>query len=54
MHHIYRESNRVADFMASLGHNAQVGIIYFLLPPVGVGSILREDIAGVSMPRVVS
>lgn len=49
---IYRESNRAADFMASLGHSLQIEVYFYLLPSEGVGTILRKDIAGVSFPRL--
>ena len=33
IHHIYRESNRAADFLANLGHPLTLGITVFDDPP---------------------
>ena len=50
---MFREANRVANFMASLGHNLQLGLIVYHDPPLGARSFLEEDIRGVSFPRSI-
>ena len=52
--HIYRERNRAADFLASLGHGLQLGVCFYDLPPIGLASFLREDVAGISFLRLVA
>ena len=49
--HVFREGNRAADFLASCGHEVHLGCCFYDFPPVGLGSILRDDLAGVSFPR---
>ena len=51
--HIYHEANRVADFLASIGHSVPLGICFFDSIPNGLGSLLRDDIASVSFSRIV-
>ena len=48
VHHVYCEANRAAD-----GHDKQLGVIYFCSCPSSLGSILRDDMARVAMPRLV-
>ena len=50
---IYREANKAADFMASKGHSLDCGLIVFCEPPLGLSSILLEDIRGVALPRMI-
>ena len=47
VHHIYRESNRVADFMANLGHSLDLGTTFFDDPPGQISAILTDDCNGV-------
>ena len=51
MKHVFREANRPAHALASLGHS--LGVIFYEIPPVSLGSILCEDLAGVAIPRFV-
>ena len=50
----FQEGNRAADFIASLGHDLCLRVCYYVDPPTGLGSLLKEDIAGVAFPRLVS
>ena len=52
--HIYRETNHVVDFLASIGHSTPLGVCFFDSIPNGLGSLLSDDIAGVSFSRIVS
>ena len=51
--HIYLERNRAVDFLASLGHGLQLGVCFYDLPPIGLASFLKDDVAGISFLRVV-
>ena len=53
MHHIYRERNRVADYLANLGHSLMLGISVFEDPPPQVSAILEDDYNGVTISRMV-
>ena len=53
MKHVFREANRLAHALASLGHLHSLGVIFYEIPPVNLGSILCEDLAGVAIPRFV-
>ena len=52
--HNYRESNRAADFLAARGHLLDLGVCFYLSYPLGLGDILIDDLAGNSMPRLVT
>ena len=51
--HIFREANSAADFMASMAHSIPYGLQVFDSPPVGIYSIILQDIFGVAKPRMV-
>ena len=51
--HAYRESNKVADFLAGHAHLLQIGLHVLQYPPPGCGTILLDDLAGVSFFRTV-
>ncbi|KAJ1410645.1 Ribonuclease H domain [Sesbania bispinosa] len=51
--HVFRESNRSADHLASIGHNQQLGINVYNSVPRSLGPFLLEDIRGVCFPRIV-
>ncbi|KAL9228579.1 hypothetical protein vseg_004142 [Gypsophila vaccaria] len=51
--HTYREANRAADWLANLGVRSAPNTTIFGTPPAELRSILREDILGVSFPRLV-
>ena len=51
---IYRESNRVADWMADLRHSLNLGVYFYFTPPYGLGVILRDDLARISLPQSVT
>ncbi|KAK3193441.1 hypothetical protein Dsin_024751 [Dipteronia sinensis] len=49
--HNYRESNRVADMLASLGHSLDLGISFFEKPPQQILGVLDDDAKGVAFAR---
>ena len=52
--HVFREGNKATDSLASCGHEVHLGCCFYDFPPVGLGSILRDNLAnlaGVSFPR---
>ena len=51
--HIYREANS-ADFMANMAHSLPHGVHLFTSPPVGIYSIIVQDLFGVTQPRLIS
>ncbi|KAH9725573.1 putative ribonuclease H protein [Citrus sinensis] len=51
--HIYREANSAADFMANMAHLIPHGLQLFSNPPVGIYSILSQDMYGVCQPRII-
>jgi ribonuclease HI len=52
--HIYREANRCADMLANMGSEGTSGIEFFVNPPVRVRQIVRDDVRGVAVPRLIS
>ncbi|KAH9680279.1 putative ribonuclease H protein [Citrus sinensis] len=52
VHHVYREANFAADFMASHALTLPLGLHYFTTPPLGVKTWLRNDGLGTAFPRV--
>ena len=51
--HIYREANSAADFMANMAHSYPHGLHLFSSPPVGIYSIIVQDLFGVTQPRFI-
>jgi ribonuclease HI len=51
---VYREANRCADMLANMGSEGTSGIEFFVNPPDRVMQIVRDDIRGVSVPRLIS
>ncbi|CAL1392568.1 unnamed protein product [Linum trigynum] len=51
--HVYRESNKCADYLASRGHHVPLGFSYFPFDDPTLGHWLLYDIQGVSEPRLV-
>lgn len=51
--YIYREANKVADFLASSSLNHDGALVMLDDPPPDVQNLLQEDKAGVSWPREV-
>ena len=54
MENIFREANRVADFMASMGHALDIGSHVFYNPSKGLCSILSEDFREMALPRLIA
>ncbi|KAK2662405.1 hypothetical protein Ddye_000979 [Dipteronia dyeriana] len=53
IHHIYRESNRVADSLDNLEHSLIFGITVFEDPPLQIFDILDDECNGVAIARMV-
>ncbi|KAL9414398.1 hypothetical protein AB3S75_042799 [Citrus x aurantiifolia] len=53
LNHIFREANSVADFMANMTHSLPYGLHLFTSPPVGIYSVILQDMFGVAKPRIV-
>ena len=51
--HIYREANLAAVFMANIAHSLPLGLHVFSNPPVGIYSIISQDMFRVTQPRFV-
>ncbi|CAN1848688.1 Putative ribonuclease H protein At1g65750, partial [Linum perenne] len=52
--HIYREANKYADFLASLGHDKDLAIHYLDISDCNLGYFLRLDCMGISEPRTIT
>ncbi|KAH9763649.1 putative ribonuclease H protein [Citrus sinensis] len=52
IHHVYREANFAADFMASHALTLPLGLHYFTTPPLGVKTWLQNDGLGTAFSRV--
>ncbi|CAN1788388.1 Putative ribonuclease H protein At1g65750 [Linum perenne] len=52
--HIFREANKAADFLASLGYNFPFGIHLFPLSDCNLGHIVRYDCLNISEPRLIT
>ncbi|KAF7822273.1 ribonuclease H [Senna tora] len=52
--HVYRECNKVADFMAKFGQELSHGLHVFEHVPEGCLDLLEQDGLGVVFPRVVA
>ncbi|KAI9193852.1 hypothetical protein LWI28_000667 [Acer negundo] len=44
IHHVYRESNRVVDCLAKLGHSLDLGTTVFDIPPAEITGVLDDDV----------
>ena len=51
--HVFREANRATDGLANLGHSHDLGVVFYSFSPIVLSSILRDDLAGVALPRFV-
>ena len=51
--HVYREANRLADELANHAFSLPLGFHAFASVPVEVDLLFREDVDGVSCPRLV-
>ncbi|CAN1126370.1 Putative ribonuclease H protein At1g65750 [Linum perenne] len=51
---IFREANKAADFLASLGYNFPFGIHLFPLSDCNLGHIVRYDCLNISEPRLIT
>ncbi|CAL1375172.1 unnamed protein product [Linum trigynum] len=51
--HTYREGNRAADWLSKHSLVYPYGVHEFVNPPTGIGSILQEDMRGLSFERRV-
>ena len=53
LHHVYRESNNAADFMASHALKLPLGVHIFAFPPPEISTWLLYDGLGISIPHRV-
>ncbi|CAN1149557.1 Putative ribonuclease H protein At1g65750 [Linum perenne] len=53
VHHIYREVNFAANYLANLGHSFDLGVHVFDSPDVTLQYWLNFDVLGVCSPRLV-
>ena len=44
--HMYCNANYAMDCLANVGHSLNLGVCYFLSPTSCLGTILRDDLAG--------
>ncbi|CAN1165013.1 Putative ribonuclease H protein At1g65750 [Linum perenne] len=51
IHHIFREANCAADYLANLGHTLDMGLHVFSFPDSSLLYWLRYDLIGVCLPR---
>ena len=51
LRHVFREANRTADCLASLGPNLEYDFVSFSSPPVDLISILEADYHGMCFNR---
>ncbi|CAN1176039.1 Putative ribonuclease H protein At1g65750 [Linum perenne] len=54
INHIFREANFVADYLANIGHDLDLGTHVFLYPDSTLLYWLRYDLFGVSTPRLIN
>ena len=54
MEYWYREANRAADLLANKRVQEANDIVILDSPPPELRSILRNDVVGVSLPRVIN
>lgn len=50
LHHVYRESNNAADFVASHALKLPLGVHIFAFPPLEISTWLLYDGLGISIP----
>ncbi|CAI0383552.1 unnamed protein product [Linum tenue] len=51
--HIYREGNKVADFLANKGHSASIGFHVFESSDPGLTFWILYDVLGISQTRLI-
>ncbi|KAL6286459.1 hypothetical protein ACE6H2_010849 [Prunus campanulata] len=51
--HVFREVNFAADSLAKMGHEMELGIHCFVLPPDGITGVLQEDKDGLLRSRLI-
>jgi hypothetical protein len=51
--HVYREANKVADWLANLGCNLANGSILYEFPPREVQALVDDDVSEVSTSRMI-
>ncbi|KAK0586448.1 hypothetical protein LWI29_007016 [Acer saccharum] len=52
--HVFRESNRVADALANLGHSLNLGTTFFDVPPAQISACVNEDLSGSALARLLA
>jgi ribonuclease HI len=51
--HVYREANKVADWLANLGCTLANGSIFYEFPPREVQALVDDDVSEVSTSRMI-
>ncbi|CAN1154631.1 Putative ribonuclease H protein At1g65750 [Linum perenne] len=54
IHHVYREANFAADYLANIGHDLDLGTHVFLYPDTKLLYWLRYDLMGVYTSRLIN
>ncbi|CAJ2646335.1 unnamed protein product [Trifolium pratense] len=54
VHHAYRETNKCADALASIGCSMRAGSSFYNCCPAQLSSLLLADLMGITSPRLVS
>ncbi|CAN1802019.1 Putative ribonuclease H protein At1g65750 [Linum perenne] len=54
IHHIFREANNAADYLAKLGHDLALGTHVFLYPDSNILYWLSFDLVGSCLPRIIN
>ncbi|CAN1185668.1 Putative ribonuclease H protein At1g65750 [Linum perenne] len=54
IHHIYHEANNVADYLANLGQELDIGTHVFLNPDTTLLYLLRYDLIVICLPRIIN
>ena len=53
LQHCYKETNKVADFLAKLGHRQSDPFVYYVTPPFGIMEALSDDTNAVLYNRTI-
>jgi ribonuclease HI len=51
--HLYRETNRSADALASMGCTLNFTIVYFETCPINIRELIHADVLGSNTPRLI-
>jgi hypothetical protein len=51
--HLYREANRSADALASMGCTLNFNIVYFETCPINIRELIHADVLGIGTPHLI-